>query len=156
MYSPFPSKNDYKPVLDLLRSNNGQTTPEERKRFAMRAFDVSSHYDSSIYSYFSNNNESLKVSLSKRKKLRYGENPHQKGTFYGDIENLFDQLHGKALSYNNLLDVDAAVNLMNEFKDQKPTFAILKHNNACGLSTRNNLVDAYKDALAGDPISAFG
>ena len=150
------SKNDYKPVLDLLRSNNGQTTLEERKRFAMRAFDVSSHYDSSIYSYFSNNNESLKVSLSNRKKLRYGENPHQKGTFYGDIENLFDQLHGKALSYNNLLDVDAAVNLINEFKDQKPTFAILKHNNACGLSTRNNLVDAYKDALAGDPISAFG
>ena len=90
------SKNDYKPALDLLRSNNGQTTLEERKRFAMRAFDVSSHYDSSIYSYFSNNNESLKVSLSNRKKLRYGENPHQKGTFYGDIENLFEQLHGKA------------------------------------------------------------
>ena len=150
------SKEDYQPVLSLLKANNGETSMEERKHFAMRAFDVSSHYDSSIYGYFSDNNESLKVSISNRKTLRYGENPHQKGTFFGDIDSLFNQLHGKELSYNNLLDVDAAVNLMNEFKDDQPTFAILKHNNACGLATRTTLVEAYKDALAGDPVSAFG
>tara|TARA_B100000401_G_scaffold407520_1_gene323776 strand:+ start:1725 stop:3251 length:1527 start_codon:yes stop_codon:yes gene_type:complete len=150
------SKEDYQPVLSLLKANNGETSMEERKHFAMRAFDVSSHYDSSIYGYFSDNNESLKVSISNRKTLRYGENPHQKGTFFGDIDSLFNQLHGKELSYNNLLDVDAAVNLMNEFKDDQPTFAILKHNNACGLATRATLVEAYKDALAGDPVSAFG
>ena len=90
------------------------------------------------------------------KELRYGENPHQKGTFYGDFDEMFNQLNGKELSYNNLLDVDSAVNLMSEFIDEKPTFAILKHNNACGLATRNSLNEAYKDALAGDPISAFG
>ena len=150
------SKEDYQPVLSLLKANNGETSMEERKHFAMRAFDVSSHYDSSIYGYFSDNNENLKVSISNRKTLRYGENPHQKGTFFGDIDSLFNQLHGKELSYNNLLDVDAAVNLMNEFKDDQPTFAILKHNNACGLATRATLVEAYKDALAGDPVSAFG
>tara|TARA_Y100001968_G_scaffold79173_2_gene70473 strand:+ start:462 stop:1988 length:1527 start_codon:yes stop_codon:yes gene_type:complete len=150
------SKEDYQSVLSLLKANNGETSMEERKHFAMRAFDVSSHYDSSIYGYFSDNNESLKVSISNQKTLRYGENPHQKGTFFGDIDSLFNQLHGKELSYNNLLDVDAAVNLMNEFKDDQPTFAILKHNNACGLATRATLVEAYKDALAGDPVSAFG
>jgi phosphoribosylaminoimidazolecarboxamide formyltransferase/IMP cyclohydrolase len=122
----------------------------------MRSFDVSSHYDSSIYDYFSEGKESLKLSLNKRKVLRYGENPHQKGAFYGDLSGLFNQLHGKELSYNNLLDVDAAVNLMNEFKGEAPTFAILKHNNACGFATRDDLVTAYEAALAGDPVSAFG
>ncbi len=150
------SKADYQPVLQLLKANNGVASLADRKKFAMRAFDVSSHYDSSIYNYFSNDSGSLKVSESQLKTLRYGENPHQKGTFFGDIEGLFNQLHGKELSYNNLLDVDAAVNLMNEFLDQAPTFAILKHNNACGFATRENLVDAYDAALAGDPVSAFG
>jgi phosphoribosylaminoimidazolecarboxamide formyltransferase/IMP cyclohydrolase len=150
------SKADYQPVLELLKLSAGETTIDQRKTFAMRAFDVSSHYDSSIYSYFSNDKESLKVSLSKRKALRYGENPHQKGAFYGDLEGLFNQLHGKELSYNNLLDVDAAVNLMDEFKNETPTFAILKHNNACGFATRENLATAYDAALAGDPVSAFG
>ena len=150
------SKEDYQPLLDLLKLNSGETSVDQRKNFAMRSFDVSSHYDSSIYDYFSEGKESLKLSLNKRKALRYGENPHQKGAFYGDLSGLFNQLHGKELSYNNLLDVDAAVNLMNEFKGEAPTFAILKHNNACGFATRDNLVTAYEAALAGDPVSAFG
>ena len=125
---------------------------------AAAAFDISSHYDSAIYGYFSDAQEaaSLKVSESTFLPLRYGENPHQKGRFYGDLSEIFDQLHGKALSYNNLLDIDAAVQLMQEFKDSDPTFAILKHNNACGLATRDTISQAYVDALAGDPISAFG
>ncbi|MDG2370209.1 MAG: bifunctional phosphoribosylaminoimidazolecarboxamide formyltransferase/IMP cyclohydrolase [Flavobacteriales bacterium] len=150
------SKEDYQPLLDLLKLNGGETTIDQRKNFAMRSFDVSSHYDSSIYNYFSDDKESLKVSLNEKKSLRYGENPHQKGAFYGDLSGLFNQLHGKELSYNNLLDVDAAVNLMNEFKGEAPTFAILKHNNACGFATRNDLATAYEAALAGDPVSAFG
>ena len=98
----------------------------------------------------------LKISEPSGQVLRYGENPHQEGIFYGDFEALFEQLHGKALSYNNLLDIDAAVNLMEEFREEAPTFAILKHNNACGLATRGTLSEAYSDALAGDPVSAFG
>lgn len=119
------SKADYQPILEILKLSSGETSLDQRKSFAMKAFDISSHYDSNIYSYFSNDQGSLKVSIAKRKVLRYGENPHQKGTFYGDLEGLFSQLHGKELSYNNLLDVDAAVNLMDEFKNEAPTFAIL-------------------------------
>ncbi|MFT6353312.1 MAG: phosphoribosylaminoimidazolecarboxamide formyltransferase/IMP cyclohydrolase [Cryomorphaceae bacterium] len=125
---------------------------------ASRAFEISSHYDSAIYNYFSQDDEmpSLKVSQGNGKSLRYGENPHQRGRFYGDLGEVFDQLHGKELSYNNLLDVDAAVMLMNEFQDGDPAFAIMKHNNACGMSVRPNLKAAFQDALAGDPVSAFG
>src|SRR5690606_22105325 len=113
-------------------------------------------YDTAIFNFFNSEEKVFKQSLTNRKELRYGENPHQKGAFYGDLEGMFDLLAGKELSYNNLLDVDAAVNLMNEFKNDPPTFAILKHNNACGLAQRDSVLQAYKDALAGDPVSAFG
>ena len=149
------SKDDYSDFLHLL-DNNGEINLESRKNFALRAFNVSSHYDTAIFNYFNEDNNSLKASYKNGKELRYGENPHQKGTFYGDFNSMFEQLHGKELSYNNLLDVDAAVNLILEFYNDIPTFAILKHNNACGLASRNSLLSAYKNALAGDPVSAFG
>lgn len=152
------SVDDYQEFLELISENNGSTTETDRKRFAAKSFNVSSHYDSAIFNYFNKNHEiaTLKISETKGQVLRYGENPHQKGFFFGDFEAMFDKLHGKELSYNNLLDVDAAVNLMNEFKGEAPTFAILKHNNACGLAQRNTIHQAYVDALAGDPVSAFG
>ena len=147
------SRNDYAEFLELLNEKNG-TTIADRKRFAAKAFNVSSHYDTAIFSWFNKEETAFKQSITEAHTLRYGENPHQDGTFYGNLDEMFEKLHGKALSYNNLLDVDAAVNLMTEFDDT--TFAILKHNNACGLASRENLVDAWKDALAGDPVSAFG
>ncbi len=152
------SREDYEAFLNIISEGNGTTTLEDRKRFAAKAFNVSSHYDTAIFNYFNQNQKenTLKVSENKARVLRYGENPHQKGFFFGDFEALFTQLHGKSLSYNNLLDIDAAVNLMVEFADDEPTFAILKHNTACGLATRSTLRQAYVDALAGDPISAFG
>ncbi len=152
------SVDDYQEFLDLISENNGSTTEADRKRFAAKSFNVSSHYDTNIFNYFNKNHEiaSLKFSETKGQVLRYGENPHQRGFFFGDFEAMFDKLHGKELSYNNLLDVDAAVNLMNEFKGEAPTFAILKHNNACGLAQRDTIHQAYVDALAGDPVSAFG
>ncbi len=152
------SVNDYAEFLDIISEGNGNISLEDRKRFAAKAFNVSSHYDSAIFNYFNSDHEiaSLKISETKGKVLRYGENPHQKGFFFGDFEAMFDKLHGKELSYNNLLDVDAAVNLMNEFKREAPTFAILKHNNACGLAQRETVLQSYVDALAGDSISAFG
>jgi phosphoribosylaminoimidazolecarboxamide formyltransferase/IMP cyclohydrolase len=152
------SMEDYAALLEVLERSGGETTLEERQAFAARAFNTSSHYDSAIFNYFNGKAgiPALKVSHLKGLPLRYGENPHQEGRFYGDFEAMFDQLHGKALSYNNFLDIDAAVNLMSEFRDEPPTFAILKHNNACGLATRPTLVEAYADALAGDPVSAFG
>ena len=152
------SVEDYAEFLELISSNNGVILEEDRKRFAAKAFNVSSHYDTAIFNYFNQSNEetALKISETKGKALRYGENPHQKGYFFGDFDAMFTKLHGKELSYNNLLDVDAAVNLMNEFKNEAPTFAILKHNNACGLAQRETLHQAYVDALAGDPVSAFG
>ena len=152
-------KNDYQEVLDLLIKTNGAPNREDRKRFATKAFQISSHYDSAIFNYFNQDTQAstaLKVSQQEAKTLRYGENPHQEGTFYGAINDLLEQVHGKEVSYNNLLDIDAAVNLMLEFYDGAPTFAILKHNNACGFASRNTLVQAYEDALAGDPVSAFG
>ena len=153
-----PSVEQYAPFLNFYTENNGATTLENRKLLASRAFNVSSHYDSAIFNYFNQVFEEpvLKISEQNGNVLRYGENPHQKGFFYGDFDKMFTKVHGKELSYNNLLDVDAAVNLMNEFKNDNPTFAILKHNNACGLATRNTMKDAYLDALAGDPTSAFG
>ena len=150
--------DDYADFLAILNSGDGATTLEQRKDFAARAFNTSSHYDTAIFNYFNGGMgmEALKISDTQAQVLRYGENPHQKGVFFGDFDAMFNKLHGKELSYNNLLDVDAAVQLMGEFTHDAPTFAILKHNNACGLATRETLVAAYKDALAGDPVSAFG
>ncbi|WP_378181516.1 bifunctional phosphoribosylaminoimidazolecarboxamide formyltransferase/IMP cyclohydrolase [Aquimarina sp. SS2-1] len=152
------SVDDYAEFLEIISEGNGSISLEDRRRFAAKAFNVSSHYDSAIFNYFNSDHEiaSLKISETKGKVLRYGENPHQKGFFFGDFDAMFDKLHGKELSYNNLLDVDAAVNLMNEFTGEDPTFAILKHNNACGLAQRSTIHQAYVDALAGDPVSAFG
>lgn len=151
-----PSANEYKMLLDVLENKNGETTLEERKKFAAYSFAVSSNYDTAIFNYFNSDNsiEQFRSSKSHFNALRYGENPHQLGAFYGDLEEVFSQLHGKAISYNNLLDLDAAINLINEFDET--TFAVLKHNNACGLASRPKLIDAWKGALAGDPISAFG
>ena len=149
--------NQYDDFLDILSQNNGETTIAQRKKFAAKSFNISSHYDTAIFNYFNAGEEpTLKVSETNAQVLRYGENPHQKGYFFGDLETIFDKLHGKELSYNNLLDVDAAVNLIEEFRGEAPTFAILKHNNACGFAQRDTIKQAYVDALAGDPVSAFG
>jgi phosphoribosylaminoimidazolecarboxamide formyltransferase/IMP cyclohydrolase len=150
------SVDDYALFLETITNNNGSTSLEERKLFATRAFHVSSHYDTAIFNYFNTDETFFKQSVSNGQVLRYGENPHQKGFFFGDFEKMFTKAHGKELSYNNLLDVDAAVNLIAEFNNDGPTFAILKHNNACGIATRNTVKEAYLDALAGDPTSAFG
>ncbi|MCV6629935.1 MAG: bifunctional phosphoribosylaminoimidazolecarboxamide formyltransferase/IMP cyclohydrolase [Flavobacteriaceae bacterium] len=151
------SMADYAEVLDMMEKQEG-TTLADRKRFAAKSFAISSHYDTAIFNYFNQDIgiPALKISEHTHQTLRYGENPHQKGYFYGDFDVMFHKHHGKALSYNNLLDVDAAIHLMQEFKEDAPTFAILKHNNACGVATRETLSDAYSAALAGDPVSAFG
>ncbi len=149
------SRNQYNELLSLLEEKKGETSFEERKDFARQAFNISSHYDSEIFKYFDGGaGSSLKISVQESKKLRYGENPHQEGYFYGNFSKMFDQLWGKEISYNNLLDIDAAVGLINDFSET--TFAILKHNNACGIASRKSLEEAWTDALAGDPISAFG
>ncbi|MFN3967680.1 bifunctional phosphoribosylaminoimidazolecarboxamide formyltransferase/IMP cyclohydrolase [Flavobacterium sp.] len=150
------SVNEYALLLDLISTQNGATTLEQRKVMASKAFHVSSNYDSAIFNYFNTDETIFKVSIDNGQVLRYGENPHQKGFFFGEFDKMFTKLHGKELSYNNLLDVDAAVNLILEFKENDPTFAILKHNNACGMATRSTMKDAYLAALAGDPTSAFG
>lgn len=150
-----PSKNEYECILNILTKGKGESTLEQRKALAAAAFNVSSHYDTAIFNYFNGNDAvAFKQSIQQSKVLRYGENPHQKGIFYGKLEDIFTQWSGKELSYNNLLDVDAAVSLIAEFSTS--TFAILKHNNACGIASRENLIDAWKAALAGDPTSAFG
>jgi len=153
-----PSVDQYAAFLSILNESGNQTTLAQRKAFARDAFMVSSHYDTHIFNYFNEADEVpvFKQSILTSQSLRYGENPHQRGWFHGNFAEMFDTLHGKELSYNNLLDVDAAVQLMAEFSKNDPTFAILKHNNACGLATRPTLEQAYKDALAGDPTSAFG
>jgi phosphoribosylaminoimidazolecarboxamide formyltransferase/IMP cyclohydrolase len=150
-----PSQNEYAELLAIL-DEGAETSLEMRKKLAMTAFDISSHYDTAIFNFFSRDTDYpvFKHSMTPAKKLRYGENPHQSGIFYGNFDQIFDQVHGKEISYNNLLDIEAAVYLIGEFDET--TFAILKHNNACGLASRDVLVDAYKDALAGDPVSAFG
>ncbi len=153
-----PSREDYQPLMELLQEKAGTTDREDRKRFAARAFAVSSHYDTAIFQYF-NQNIGLpyfKESQLQSRELRYGENPHQAAVFHGKLEDQFDLLAGKALSYNNLMDVDAAVSLMAEFWEEKPTFAILKHTNPCGLATRDRIQEAWAAALACDPVSAFG
>lgn len=150
------SKAQYAPLAALLKENGAQSTEEQRRWFAKEAFAVSSSYDSSIFNYFDEENgpSALRIAIDGEKKMRYGENPHQKGYFFGDFDKIFSQIHGKEISYNNLLDIDAAVGLISEFTD--PTFAVLKHNNACGLATRPTIAEAWRDALAGDPVSAFG
>lgn len=150
------SMNQYDEFLQIMTDNNGTTTIADRKNFAAKSFAISSHYDTAIFNYLNNDEPVFRQSFDVAKQLRYGENPHQKGFFYGNLDELFDKLHGKELSFNNLLDVDAAVNLIKEFKGEAPTFAILKHNNACGFAQRDTLAQAYIDALAGDPTSAFG
>ncbi|NEU09733.1 bifunctional phosphoribosylaminoimidazolecarboxamide formyltransferase/IMP cyclohydrolase [Flavihumibacter sp. R14] len=150
------SKNDYQQLTDILIENAGYTTLAQRRNFARTAFNISSHYDTAIFNYF-NQEDPLPVFKSSEQQvsvLRYGENPHQNGFFYGNLDEMFDKLNGKELSYNNLVDVDAAVALIDEFSE--PTFAILKHTNACGVASRDNILTAWQDALACDPVSAFG
>lgn len=149
------SQKQYKPLLDLLKEKNGNTDIEDRRWFAKEAFAVSSEYDSAILNYFDKGEDSvLRVSADNGKTLRYGENPHQKGVFYGDFNEAFEQLHGKEISYNNLLDIDAAVSLMADFDET--ALAILKHNNACGMACRSTVKECWDAALAADPVSAFG
>ena len=150
-----PSKKQYPALMEILEDKKGESSAEDRKRFAGDAFAVSSHYDTMIHGYFNRGRkEVFRHSSNEGKPLRYGENPHQEGLYFGDFDRMFEQLHGKEISYNNLLDIDAAVGLIRDFSETG--FAILKHNNACGLAIRPALQDAWKDALAGDPVSAFG
>lgn len=150
------SKGQYQPLLDILKNNGAQTTLEERRFFAREAFAVSSSYDSAIFNYFKGEEQcAFRYAKDAPMSLRYGENPHQSGAFYGDFNKIFNQLHGKEISYNNLLDIHAAVELIHDFAGET-TFAILKHNNACGLASRPTVLEAWKAALAGDPVSAFG
>ena len=152
-----PSVDYYKEFLDIYTAQDGCTTLEQRHRFAAYAFNVSSHYDTAIFNHFNGTEQipAFKQSCRHGEVLRYGENPHQKGVFYGDLEGCFDKLNGKEISYNNLGDIDAACSLIDDFAGQT-AFAILKHNNACGMAVRPTLLEAWKDALAGDPVSAFG
>lgn len=151
-----PSAEFYTPFLELLDQKNGFTNFEDRKFYAAQAFNISSHYDTQIFSYFNRNEpiQAFKQSCMMSSNLRYGENPHQKGAFYGSLKEVFTQLHGKELSYNNLVDIDAAINLIAEF--QEPAVAIIKHTNPCGVACRPSIKDAYLDALACDTLSAYG
>jgi phosphoribosylaminoimidazolecarboxamide formyltransferase/IMP cyclohydrolase len=149
-------REQYPALLSLLNTGKGVTNLQQRRYFAAEAFRTTSHYDTAIFDFF---NREAKISVFRKSintsaGLRYGENPHQKGVFFGNLEEIFDKLHGKEISYNNLLDIDAAVNLISEFEET--TVAVIKHNNACGVASRENLTDAWKDALACDPVSAFG
>ena len=149
------SKKQYMPLLNLLKESQGSSTIDDRRFFAKEAFGVSSKYDSAIFEYFDQESHSaLRLAVDSGKTLRYGENPHQKGLFYGDFDALFEQLHGKEISYNNLLDIDAGISLMADFDDT--SVAILKHNNACGMASRPTVKEAWDAALAGDPVSAYG
>jgi phosphoribosylaminoimidazolecarboxamide formyltransferase/IMP cyclohydrolase len=149
-------REQYSDLLTLLNEKNGSTSLTERRLFAARAFQTSSHYDTAIFKYFNREADIpvFRASINQSYPLRYGENPHQKGVFYGDPGLIFDKLHGKEISYNNLLDLDAALSLIDEFNET--TFVIIKHNNACGVASRKNPSDAWKDALACDPVSAYG
>ncbi len=157
-----PSSKYYDDLLNVLTEKQGYTSKEDRRNFALQAFNVSSHYDTAIFKYFEDGSSKSEVGdltsyilpLTSKTNLRYGENPHQNGIFYGEMDECFNKLNGKEISYNNLIDIDSAYNLINEFNE--PTFAIIKHTNACGVGTAANLTDAWKHALAGDPVSAFG
>lgn len=150
------SKNDYSELEEILKTQEGATTIDQRRRFAQKAFNISSNYDTHIFQYFDQSEPMpvFKQSIQTSQVLRYGENPHQKGMFYGNLDAMFTKLNGKELSYNNLVDVDAAVSLIDEFTE--PTIAILKHTNACGIASRSFIKEAWIDALACDPVSAFG
>jgi phosphoribosylaminoimidazolecarboxamide formyltransferase/IMP cyclohydrolase len=151
-----PSVEHYAELMELLSKQECATSLEDRRRFASYAFAQSSDYDTAIFEYFIQQTQMpvFKQSSHEAKVLRYGENPHQKGVFYGDLESFVEQLHGKEISYNNIGDIDAACRLIDDFEET--TFAIIKHNNACGLASRKTLKEAYEAALAGDPVSAFG
>jgi len=153
-----PSKDEYPIIQKILAEQNAESTLADRKEFARRAFKVSSHYDTAIFNYFDRDSDdvSFKHSLMDSQTLRYGENPHQQGIFFGELDAMFEKISGKELSFNNLVDVDAAVNVMSEFVDNDPTFAVLKHTNTCGIATRSTVLEAWHAALAGDPVSAFG
>ena len=153
-----PSKNEYPMIQKILAEQNAESTLADRKELARRAFKVSSHYDTAIFNYFDRDSDdvSFKHSLIDSQVLRYGENPHQQGIFFGELDTMFEKISGKELSFNNLVDVDAAVNVMSEFVDSDPTFAVLKHTNTCGIATRSTVLEAWHAALAGDPVSAFG
>ena len=149
------SKAQYRPFMDLLNEKGAESSVEERRWFAKEAFAVTSAYDTAIFNYFDQDDHTaFRAAINDVKMMRYGENPHQQGFFYGKFEELFDQLHGKELSYNNLLDVDSAITLIDEFDEI--TFAVIKHNNACGVASRSTVLDAWNAALAGDPVSAYG
>ena len=151
------SRENYQDLIDLLNQKDGSSDLEDRRKFAALAFAVSSDYDVAIFNYFNNdlNLPYLKISEHRSKSLRYGENPHQQGSYFGDLSGLFTQLHGKELSYNNLVDIDSALNLVQEF-DNEPAFAVMKHTNACGMATGDTIKDAYLKAFAADTVSAFG
>ena len=162
-----PSQAEYKMILEIIQNKQGHTDLADRKEMARRAFQISSHYDTAIFNYFDNDNAAkdksdesktyeFKQSIPESTVLRYGENPHQEGIFFGRFDDMFEKLNGKALSYNNLVDVDAAVELMAEFKNDDPTFAVLKHTNPCGVATRYSVLEAWNAALAADNVSAFG
>jgi phosphoribosylaminoimidazolecarboxamide formyltransferase/IMP cyclohydrolase len=150
------SRSQYGELLELLQSKNGSSELSDRRMFAAKAFNVTSHYDTAIFNYFNSDFKipTFKKSIQGGRTLRYGENPHQKGTYFGDLDGLFEQLNGKELSYNNLVDVDAAVNLIQEF--QETSFVIIKHTNACGVGTAPTVKEAYLKAFQADTVSAFG
>ena len=152
-------KKEYPSLTKILKEKNAETSLEERKDFARKAFDICTEYDIAISNYFNKRNF-INPFQAKKKELRYGENPHQKGFFIGDLNQIFEQIHGKELSYNNLVDVDAALQLMKEFKkksdSEETTFAVIKHTNVCGIAQRKDVSEAFAAALAGDPESAFG
>jgi phosphoribosylaminoimidazolecarboxamide formyltransferase/IMP cyclohydrolase len=148
------SKEDYQPLVDLLQQQSGNISAEQRRSFAAKAFQTVAHYDIAINNYFNSFNPLTVIGAGPQTPLRYGENPHQKAMFFGNLNECFEQLHGKEISYNNLVDIEAAVELIKEFEET--TFAIIKHTNVCGIAQRKEISGAWKDALAGDPESAFG
>lgn len=150
-----PSKDHYEDLLKILREQGGEPTEDQKKRLASEAFNISASYDRLIQQYLTGDDqEDLPLNLSNGKPLRYGENPHQKAWFYGDFQDYFEQLNGKQISYNNLVDIDAAVRLIEDLPHN--SFAVIKHTNPCGVAHRETLLEAWQDALAGDPVSAFG
>ena len=154
-----PSKDQYAALYKILKEQKGVTSLAQRRFFASEAFKVSSHYDTAIFNFISDGDQKaivFKQSITDHETLRYGENPHQRGYFFGKMEDVFEKLCGKEISYNNLVDIDSAIQLMREFRNEPPTFAILKHTNPCGIATRTTVLDAWNAALAGDPVSAFG
>jgi len=150
------SRNQYGSLMEILENGRGTVSTDERYRFALEAFAMTSHYDTAIFNWFNRNGDAtvFSKSITESHILRYGENPHQKGVFFGDLDRVFVQLHGKEISYNNLLDIESAINLIDEFEEV--TCAVIKHNNACGVASRPALKEAWDDALACDPVSAYG